>query len=61
MKTKLVASCEGTLEAAEKLINEFFYSTSWKVYDRGDKWDALNTIKGRSLSDLSMGLELKKR
>ena len=60
MKSELVASCGGTIEAAEKLINKYFASNFWHVKDTGDKWDAFNTVKGRTLSDFSMGLELEK-
>ena len=60
MDSKLVASCGGTIEAAEKLINAFFYSNFWHVRETPEGWEAFNTVKGRTLSDFSMGLELKK-
>ena len=60
MDSKLVASCGGTLEAAEKLINRYFSSNFWHVYNKDGEFGAYNTVKGRALSDFSMGLELQK-
>lgn len=60
MKTKLLASCDGTREAAEKMINKYFASSFWRIKDCGNEWNAFNIVKGRTLSDFSMGLELEK-
>jgi hypothetical protein len=63
-KMKVVASCgsSGGIEAFGKLVNDYFYAKSWRVYLTANGWKAIDTAIGSELSELGFILvEIKGR